>query len=89
MTHYHLLGIHDMIYNLHYPQNFVKLQEAKHRLYTERLLKMQLISQLNKVDYYNHITIKQTTDPDWSIIKDIVSKLPFVLTIAQKKVIKQ
>ena len=89
LTDNDLLDIHETIHNLHYPQTFAKLQKAKYRLYVERLLKMQLISQLNKTDYHSHIIAYQPTEPDRNIIRNIISKLPFKLTTSQKRVIKQ
>ena len=89
LTRYNLMDINRTLYNLHYPVDFQTLHQAKYRLYMTRLLKMQLISQLNKSDYRTHHIQAQASQPDWSIVKDIISQLPFTLTNAQKKVIKQ
>ena len=43
----------------------------------------------NKQDTLSGSLSDLSDTPDWEIVKDIVAKLPFTLTNAQKKVIKQ
>ena len=89
LKQYRLLSNAQAITHLHYPDTWNHIAQAKHRIYTERLLRMQLISQLNKTSYYSQADIRPPTDPHRDLIRHIISKLPFTLTLAQKKVIKQ
>lgn len=88
LNKYNLLDINKTIENLHFPQNNEILKKAQYRIYFEKLLKIQLISLLWKLDYTKNIS-QTKTKPDWEIIKRIITKLPFELTIDQKKVIKE
>ncbi len=67
-----------------------ELKKAKYRLYFDRLLKVQLQSWINKQQYLaNPKPLVQKEEIDRELIKTFVSRLPFQLTDAQKKVIKQ
>jgi ATP-dependent DNA helicase RecG len=83
-----LLNITDTIRNLHFPEDQETLQKAQYRIYFEKLLKIQLISLLGKINYVKNKN-EEKTNPNWDIIKQIISKLPFELTLDQKKVIKE
>jgi ATP-dependent DNA helicase RecG len=48
---YDLLDIVSMVKNLHFPENETLLQKAKYRLWFDKLLRIQLVSLLNKRDY--------------------------------------
>jgi len=84
---YKLLPIHDAIKNMHYPENQVYKQKAQYRIFFDRLLKIQLYSQLQK-QAYQSISKETAHIPDRDIVKEIVATLPFELTNAQKKVTK-
>lgn len=72
---------------MHYPDNQAHKQKAQYRIFFDRLLKIQLYSQLQKQEYQS--AEKQSIKtPDREIIKDIIATLPFTLTNAQKKVTK-
>mgnify|MGYP001005649915 FL=1 len=88
---FELPNIVETIKSLHYPKNAEDLKKAKYRLYFDRLLKVQLQSRINKQQYLSDkkpVTI-QKEEIDRELIKTFVSRLPFQLTDAQKKVIKQ
>jgi ATP-dependent DNA helicase RecG len=91
MREFDLPTITQTIKSLHYPKNAEELKKAKYRLYFDRLLKVQLQSWINKQQYLSNpkpVNInKEEIDRD--LIKTFVSYLPFQLTDAQKKVIKQ
>lgn len=86
---YNLLDLQTTVARFHYPETLHQLKSCRYRLYFERLLRMQLLSQLNKSEYLSHHSYSAPTIPDWEIIKEIIWHLSFTLTLAQKKVIKQ
>jgi len=91
MREFDLPTITETIKALHYPKNAEELKKAKYRLYFDRLLKVQLQSWINKQQYLSSPKPVNTNkeEIDRELIKTFVSRLPFQLTDAQKKVIKQ
>ena len=91
MREFDLPNIAQTIKSLHYPKNAEELKKAKYRLYFDRLLKVQLQSWINKQQYLANPKPTNTNkeEIDRELIKTFVSRLPFQLTDAQKKVIKQ
>lgn len=81
---YDLLPIHAALHNIHFPKNSQTLQKAQYRFYFEQLLIWQLIANANLENQEK----KPASKPDRSIISNFLSKLPFELTLAQKKAIK-
>jgi ATP-dependent DNA helicase RecG len=75
------------IREMHYPTDFATQKKALQRVFYDRLLRIQLYSIIVKQEY-QHLTHNVEPLVDRSIIKDIISKLPFELTNAQKKAIK-
>lgn len=93
-NHFQLPDIATTIKNLHYPKDADDLREAKYRLYFDRLLKIQLQSIIARKEYERTSSIESSAwatkeEIDRSIIKEMMDSLPFQLTDAQKKVIKQ
>ena len=89
-----LMHKHQMIKNMHYPASWDALKKAKYRLWFEKLLLLQLLSLLGKQDYAQGSSQKASSSdlsqqPNRDLIKEFLSHLPFELTKAQKKVIKQ
>lgn len=84
---YHLMEREVMIHNLHFPVSLKEADQAKYRLFFEMLLKVQLHSLLNKDQYQKSLRIED--QPQRDVIKDFIVTLPFQLTKAQKKVIKE
>lgn len=83
---YALVDVRTMIATLHSPDSWALLDQAKERMFFERLLRIQITSQLSKREY------QQTHDkwvPDWWIVSSFVQTLPYTLTVSQKKVLKE
>jgi len=88
LTEFKLLNIQKTIKNMHYPTNYKQQQQAIKRIFFDRLLRIQLISLTNKENYQSKKIKNKETNIDRNIIKFFLSKLPFELTNAQKKVTK-
>ena len=79
----------EMVKNMHYPTDFTILKKAKYRLWFEKLLFLQLVSLLGKQDYISKTLTQTQGHPDRGLVREFLSHLPFELTKAQKKAIKQ
>ncbi len=86
---YHLLGVKETIKNIHFPENHELQKAALQRIFFDRLLRVQLHSLIQKEEYErNSLKRFDESNPHREIIKNFIDKLPFTLTNAQKKVIK-
>lgn len=86
---YNLLGVQETIKQIHFPDNGELQRRALQRIFFDRLLRVQLYSLINRHQYQNgKIGENREELPNRDIVKTIISKLPFQLTNAQKKVIK-
>jgi ATP-dependent DNA helicase RecG len=74
---------------MHYPTTFETQKKANLRVFFDRLLRIQLYSLLHRNEYQQQASNTEGEDIEWDFIKNIVSTLPFELTMAQKKVIKK
>lgn len=83
---YNLEEINKAIWQIHFPESFEEFQKARTRLVFEELLSMQLGLVNLKSQYAKGKGIK--FDENVSI-KEIIDKLPFNLTNAQQKVLKE
>ena len=83
---YDLVDVRTMMRCLHSPDDRATLDKAKERMFFERLLRIQISSQLAKRDYQQTHIIEK---PDWSVITQFIETLPYTLTHAQKKVLKE
>lgn len=83
-----LLSVPETIKNIHYPDSHNLKNQALHRVFFDRLLRVQLFSLMNKQNYQS-ATKQISTDQQRGILKKMLSLLPFELTTAQKKVVKQ
>jgi len=63
-------------------------RQAKYRVFFDRLLRIQLFSLINRDAYKKWAIELKKIDIDWNIIKEIIDKLSFDLTWAQKRVLK-
>lgn len=85
-----LLDVQTTIRNMHFPDSEDLLQMAQQRVYFDRLLRIQLHALLARQEYQDtSISTNQHWIPDFDIIKEFIASLPFELTTAQKKVIKE
>jgi ATP-dependent DNA helicase RecG len=88
LKEFRLLDVQNTIRNIHYPDNEYLKQEAIHRVFFDRLLRIQIFSLINKLSYQaNNKVISE--EQQWDILKDMLQHIPFELTHAQKKVVKQ
>jgi ATP-dependent DNA helicase RecG len=88
LKEFRLLDVQSTIRNIHYPDNEHLKQEAIHRVFFDRLLRIQIFSLINKLSYQaNNKVISE--EQQWDILKDMLQHIPFELTHAQKKVVKQ
>ena len=83
---YDLMNLSDAVKNIHFPENSEKLNKAQYRIYFDKLLLIQLISKIEKEK--NKKNIWEKIEPKREIIKNILKHIPFTLTNAQKKAIK-
>lgn len=85
-----LMDVVTTMQNMHYPVSYTDQQKAIKRVFFDRLLRIQLHALMQKDDYFaaRPAELVPQSLPHRDCIKDIVSKLPFSLTQAQKKVIK-
>lgn len=86
---YNLLWVKETIKNIHFPESYELQKAALQRIFFDRLLRVQLHSLIQKEEYEkNSLKRIDESDPRREIIKNFIGKLPFKLTNAQKKVIK-
>lgn len=88
LTMYELMDMPTMVRQLHYPDSLEMVQKAQERLFFDRLLKIQLASLINKQAYQTWHTFS-VSDAQWQTVTEIIDRLPFTLTNAQKKALKQ
>lgn len=70
-------------YQLHWPENQTKLEEAKHRIGFEEVFAYVLAGQLNKKQIEDEVSLPIQFSEDFA--KEYTSALPFELTQEQKK----
>ncbi len=80
---YHIPNKADAIKELHFPTSKEAITKAQERLAFEEMLIQQLALKLHKIELQKHAA--PNTAPDIANIKNILSRLPFTLTQAQKK----
>ncbi len=76
-----------MMRDLHFPATLQDSDRARFRLFFERLLKIQLVSLINKESYQHTQNIHD--QPDRELVKEFLQTLPFELTHAQKRSLKE
>lgn len=88
LQEFQLLEVEKTILNIHYPENEKLKNAAIHRVFFDRLLRVQLFSLMNRQNYQlNKKTNSESQQRE--ILKKMLQLLPFELTTSQKKVIKQ
>lgn len=88
LKEFKLLDVQKTIQNIHYPDNESLKQQAIHRVFFDRLLRIQIFSLMNKLSYQSNNKVI-STDQQREILKEMLQHIPFELTHAQKKVVKQ
>jgi ATP-dependent DNA helicase RecG len=83
-----LPSVAETIKAMHYPESFEQQKRANMRIFFDRLLRVQLYSLLNRQHYQQEKQGFIWEEIMRDIVKEIIEKLPFTLTNAQKKVIK-
>jgi ATP-dependent DNA helicase RecG len=97
LDRYCLPSLQETLRALHAPKDIDEPSKAKTRLFFERLLHVQLLSLLAKESYQEssnalqalHLPDGEDNAPHRNIVKDLVDKLPFQLTHAQKRSIRE
>ncbi len=79
-----LIGYGQAVYEMHFPSSAEALEKAKKRLAFEEVFELSLAALLNKYELYKEKAIAIPFRE--KLAKDFVSKLPFKLTDAQRKV---
>jgi len=88
LTQFKLIDKQQSLLNIHFPQNFELLNQAQHRLKFEELFFIQL--RLLKMKLIRKDKFKGQVFRDASLLTKFYNEfLPFELTVAQKKVIKE
>lgn len=85
---FNLMDVKETIRNIHYPKDVDKVRQAKKRIFFDRLLRIQLFSLINRDEYRKGSIVLNKVNIDRNIIREIISKLSFELTGAQKRVLK-
>ncbi len=89
LKHYGLMSLREAIYNVHFPQSAEKLQQAQRRLKFDEFLGVQLSIQAQRTDRMtrrNGFLFPKVGDLFNTFFNE---RLPFALTDAQKRVIKE
>lgn len=81
-----VVDMKEMFQTLHAPMSFESIQKARARIYTIKLLQRQLNALITKQQYQTRL---QESPPDWDLVRDFLPKIPFELTGAQKRVVKE
>ena len=88
-SHYALMSLREAIFNVHFPQSAEKLQQAQQRLKFDEFLGVQLSIQAQRTDRITHrngFLFPKVGELFNSFFNE---RLPFALTGAQKRVIKE
>ncbi len=80
-----LCGLHDALYNIHFPSSTAKLKSALARLKYEEFLRFYLSLEILNDNNTNDIKEKKIFDKDK--LKNFVESLPFTLTSDQNKAV--
>jgi len=85
-----LMNYREAILNVHFPENEQILEKAKHRLAFDELFLLQLKILQKRWHWQNiaHEEAKQIL-PQTEVLKSAIEKLPFELTNAQKRTLKE
>ena len=88
-SHYSMMPLREAIYNVHFPQSAEKLQQAQQRLKFDEFLGVQLSIQAQRTDRLTRRDGFQFPKVGELFNTFFNERLPFALTGAQKRVIKE
>jgi len=88
LQEFKLMDTQNTIKNMHYPDTEEDQENAIARIFFDRLLRIQLSSQIKKSEYQKNF-IHTQKEKNRESIKHFIENLPFELTQAQKKATKQ
>jgi ATP-dependent DNA helicase RecG len=83
-----LMDLSDAIEKIHFPKNFGEAEKARERLAFDELFELQLSALIRKRAWEKHLIKTQWKSFDIDV-KNLIGKLPFELTDAQKRAIKE
>lgn len=83
-----MLSLPEALNQIHFPQSFEDVQRAQERLAFDELFYIQLASQQRK-SVWQQKTLIQPLKVEEKLLDSFVSSLPFALTFAQQRVIKE
>jgi ATP-dependent DNA helicase RecG len=90
MISHSLMGIASAIEQIHFPGNLLNAEKAKQRLSFDELFLLQLSAMERKLNWNNNLIGNPYVVDDFKDeVNKFLNKLPFILTDAQKKVIKE
>ncbi len=88
LTRHHFMPLSESLHHMHYPSNWTHLKRAQHRLKFEELFYLQLFIALQRQKHKeenNGIAFLRVGE----LTRNLVSRLPFELTGAQKRVLHE
>ncbi|MDZ7318271.1 MAG: ATP-dependent DNA helicase RecG [candidate division KSB1 bacterium] len=85
---HHLISLRDAYKNIHFPDNFERLQQARRRLKFDELFFMQLLLAFRKQRVMQQQKMMAVPTVGEGV-KELINKLPFKLTDAQRKVLRE
>jgi ATP-dependent DNA helicase RecG len=88
LTRYGFVALQDALENVHFPESFVRLEQARNRLKFEELFFMELMIAFRK-KHFGEMAGGIRFERAGERIKQLVEKLPFQMTAAQKKVLHE
>lgn len=86
LSKHKLCGIEYAIHNIHFPQNFDAFKTARKRLVFEEFLILQLALMYNRE---RKETVYRKPYDNLSCAAEFISSLPYEMTVAQKRVIRE
>ena len=84
---YKMVSLGEALYNIHFPENFRKLQKAKDRLIFDELFMLQIVLGKRKKEIKSHEGIKMNVGKE--MISEFEKLLPFEPTNAQKRAMEE
>lgn len=91
LSKYSLLNLNSSLKNIHLPQNFNLLNQARNRLAVEEIIKIQIKSFLAKQQWLSQTSkFKLKITPKYQQkIDELINNLPYKLTFSQQKVLSE